>query len=333
MRGALIAAAALLLASCVSRATEESALRRGDLAFAQGDLDEAIAEYQLAVRQGSGDPETLVRVAHTYALLGRVDDAGSYYRQAVELDGELIDQAVSDLVWLARERHERGDDFAMAMAVETALRLRPGIGIGDLALPLARHYFTNGSFGRSLPFYQKALAEGGDSEPEIVFEVGQAYYQIDDCRHALVYFERYREMIRRYQRAEVDWHVGTCSFQLARDIREQTDLGEDLARSADPDGTLGSASTAGESAVQLEEALRLVDRTIEVGEPRSILPLAWFEKGEILSLMGDCDAAMTAYGQVPLVDPGSSLADRAQAAHDEIRFGQDTDRFLGGRCR
>ncbi len=306
--------AALLVAwvgGCVPRATEESAVRRGDEAFALGSYEDALAEYRLAVRQGADDPPVLARVAHTYAALGRVDDAGQYYEEAASRDTALTDQAVADLMRLARRSLERDDHFAMATAVETALRIRPGIGVGDVALPLARHYFRNGEYGRALPFYLKALAEATDSVPDIVFEVGRAYEEIGDCEHALVYFERFREMVRRWERGEVDWYIGSCAFRRAREIRERA--------ADDPD--------------MLEAALELVDRTVELGEPRNIQAQAWFEKGEILADLGRCEEAMEAYAQVRYADQAGALVERAQARFDEIRFGRGLERFRDGRCR
>ena len=83
----------------------------------------------------------------------------------------------------------------------------------------------------------------------------------------------------------------------------------------------------------LERALQLVDRTLEVGEPRNIQAQAWFEKGEILSDMEQCEAAMEAYAQVRYADQAGSLVDRAQDRFDEIRFGRGLESLRGGRCR
>ena len=303
---ALIAAAA----ACSPGSTEENALRRGDEAFAQGIFEEALAEYRLALRQGTDDPEISARVAHTYALMGRVDDAGTYYADAVARDPELTDQAVSDLMWLAADAYASGDRFAMATAVETALELRPGIGVGDIELPLARHYFTNGEYERSLPFYRRALAGAQDSVPEVVFEVGRAHYEIGDCNRALLFFERFRDLRRPSQRGEVDWYIGTCAFNIARELQGETMAPE-----------------------QLERALELVNRTVEVGEPRNIQAQAWFEKGEILAELGRCDEAMEAYAQVRYADQAGALIERAQSRFDEIRFGRGLEQFREGRCR
>jgi tetratricopeptide (TPR) repeat protein len=311
----------VILAACSPRATDVSAVRRGDEAFAQGKFDEALAEYRLAIRQGADDPDVTARVAHTYVMMGRVDDAGAYYVDAVARDPELTDQAVSDLMRLARDAQDSGDRFAMATAVETALRLRPGVGVGSMSLPLARHYFQNGQYGRALPFYQKAMAEAADSIPEIVFEVGVAYDEIGDCTHALIFFEQFRGMVRPWEQGEVDWYIGTCAFAIARELL-------DRSRTADPDPLDPERRPH-----PLEEALRLVNRTVEVGEPRNIQAQAWFEKGEILAEMGECAAAMEAYAQVRYADQAGSWIDRAQDRFDEIRFGRGLEHLRDGRCR
>ncbi len=302
------AAAALglaLLASCSPRAADESAVLRGDQAFATGNVEEALAEYRLAVRQGGNDdPQILARVAHTFAEMGRVDEAREYYQEAAQRDPRYVDEAVSDMVHLAEDARARSDRFQMASAVETALKFRPGLAVSDLSLPLARHYFQAGEFGRALPFYQKALAAAKDSAPDVVMEVGTVYEEIGDCDRALVFFERFRSMVKPWQRGEVDWYIGSCAFKVAQEKRRQSDL---------------------------EEALRLVNRTLEVGEPKNIQAQAWFEKGETLSAMGQCDAAVDAFRQVPYADPSgsSTLADRASERIDEIRFGRGLTQLRG----
>ena len=308
-RGSGSSAAALaalaLLASCSTSAADDGALARGDIAFATGNMEEALAEYQLAVRQG-GSAEAYARVGHTFAELGRVDEAREYYRRATEQDSRWADQAGSDLLHLARAADARSDRFQMASAVETAVEFLPGLSVEELALPLARHYFRSGEFGRALPFYQRALGATPDSTPEVLMEVGTAYEEVGDCGRALEVFERNREQRPPWDRSEVDWHIGTCSFDLAHHRRE-----EGL-----PD-----------------EALELVNRTLEVGEPRNILAEVWFEKGEILSELGRCDEAIAAYRRVRQSDPagtGNRVRD-ADLRIDEVRFGAEL-REIRGRC-
>ena len=147
-----------LLSACFGGGGDESSLLRGDEAAARGDLDAALAEYRLAVRQGSDDAPALVRVAHTYAEMGRIDEAGDFYHQAVEQDATYADQAVSDMVRLARAARDRDDLFGLASAMEAAMSFRPGITMQDMALPLAQQYLRSGEYAKALPYYQASIA-------------------------------------------------------------------------------------------------------------------------------------------------------------------------------
>ena len=303
LRAALLSAIALAaLVGCAPLSEEGSSILRGDLAFARGDLEEAQAEYRLALKQGATDPETYARIAHTYVGLKRIDDAREYYRLAVAQDSSLADQALSDFVHLAREENHNGDRFGMASAVQTALEFRPGISLEDLVLPLAQHYSDIGEYGRALSFYQKTLsALDPDSLPRILFETAVAYDEVGDCESAVIYYEEYRDRLPRFRRSEVDWRLGHCSFELAQLRRAE---GDD------------------------EEALRFLETLISVGEPRNRLARGYFEKGEILGFRGECEAAIEAFQEVSVMDPSgnSSVVDSAELRIDQIRFGGRFDR-------
>jgi tetratricopeptide (TPR) repeat protein len=307
-----LVAVLLTPAACADGSTDASAVRRGDVAFASDSLEEALAEYRLAVRQGNEDPTVLARAAHTYVLLERVDEAADFYRRAVAVEPAWADQAASDLMHVAGEAARRQDRFLMATAVQEAMSFRPGLGLGNLALPLARHHFRNGEYGRALPLYQDALTRA-DSVPLILFEIGQAHEEIGDCARALVHFERYREVASASERSGVDWYIGSCALQVARELR--------AGPSADrPD---------------LEEALVLVNRAIEVGEPRSMQCQAWFERGEVQAALGECESAMESFAQVRFVEPtgAGALVNRAQQRYDLLRFGRGLARFRSdGSC-
>lgn len=302
---------ATLLSACIPGGVEEGAVRRGDVAFARDSLEEALAEYRLAIRQGGEEPEVLARAAHTYVALGRVEEATDFYTQAAAREDRWADIGVADLVRLARTAAERNDRFQMASAMEAARRLRPGLGVPDLTLPLARHYLQVGEYARSLPLYQRALAETSSPPAAVVFEIGQAHEQIGDCRSALLFFERFRDLAGARERANADWYIGNCSFRLARELRTREGTG----------------------APELQDALRHVDRALDVGEPRTVQGQAWFEKGEILSALGACDAALEAFTQVRYYESSSAstLVRRAQQRYDEVRIGRGLVN-IRGRC-
>ncbi len=291
------------LVGCTPLDEEGSSIFRGDQAFAKGDLEEALAEYRLALLQGATDPGTYARVAHTYVGLKRIDEAREHYRLAMAQDSSLADQALSDFVHLAREENSSGDRFGMASAVQTALEFRPGISLEDLVLPLAQHYSDIGEYGRALPFYQKALsALDPDSLPGILFETAVAYDEVGDCESAVIYYEEYQDrQVPRSQRGEVNWRLGSCSFELA------------VVRRAEGDD---------------EEALRFLETLLRIGEPRQRLARGYFLKGEILGYRGECEAAIEAFQDVSVYDPAgnSALVVRAESRIDQIRFGGRFDR-------
>ncbi len=302
--GSVLLVAAAFLYACSPLGREGSSIARGDQAFAKGDLAEALAEYRLAERQGGAHAEVLVRIAHTCVLLRLTDQARDNYRRAVALDSTLLDQAAADFALLARESRRRRDNFGMASALETALEFRPGLTLPDLALPLAQHYSNIGEHGRALPYFQRALAAvSPDSAPQILFETAVAYDEVGDCETAVVYYGSFRERLPQWQRGEVDWRLGNCSFHLARQRRAQ---GDD------------------------EEALRHLETLLQIGEPRNLLAMGFFEKGEILGYRGECEAAILAFEQVPRVDPSGSspLVARAEERIDQIRFGRRGARLL-----
>ncbi len=307
-RFAHVAITSTLLSACFGGGGDESSILRGDEAAARGDLDAALAEYRLAVRQGSDDAPALIRVAHTYAEMGRIDEAGDFYHQAVNQDPDFADQAVSDMVRLARAARDRDDLFGLASAMETAMSFRPGITMQDMALPLARHYYRSGEYATALPYFQAAIAERQEeTAPDVVFEAASAYDEVGDCRRALLYYERYRTLIRARQRLEVDWKIGSCSLRLAQELRDE---GED------------------------EEALVHIERTIALGEPRSDQARAYFEMGEILSDLGQCGDAMDAYLEVRRADQTgtSPLIELAQWRFDQLRFVGPAGGGLGSGC-
>ena len=296
LRGTLLFLFVLPLAACDAAGPEAMALRRGDEAFARGDLEEALAEYRLSLAQGADDVDTFLRVAHVYAESGRIDEARDYYLQAAEGDPATADLGASDLLRAARRAMARQDGTRAAAAVEGAVLLRPGVSLAGVSLPLARHFARNGRYGQALPFFQKAVREM-DPDPHVIVEMALAHAELGDCRRALVFLEQIRGEVGPARTPEVDWNIGNCSADLAIEARTEED--------------------------EEEEALRLHRVTIALGEPRNRLARAWFEVGEILESQGECNAAVQAYDQVPRQDlAGGLIVEEAARRVDLIRFGR-----------
>lgn len=301
----------------------ETARLRGDREFARGNYADALAEYRLALREDRSIGNVL-RTAHAYAVLGRVDEARVLYDEAVVEDSTHIEQAVSDFVARARQAFADHDSYGGASAMETALYFRPGIVVEELVLPMARHYSSSGEHGRALPLYLRAL---GDQrrDPDIVFETALAHTEIGDCERAMGFFEEFVDLAPR-RRNETRWHVGTCAIQLARELIEQGAIDQALARAETAQVQGGGVETSGAVTgldPAVEQAIGYLDLVMELEEPRTVLPEAYFQKAEILARLGECEAAIDAYRVVPEVSVAGSelLARRARERVDQIRFG------------
>ncbi|MCY4645524.1 MAG: tetratricopeptide repeat protein [Gammaproteobacteria bacterium] len=291
LRGCLIAVA---VSGCVTGAAEDGATLRGDQAWAHGDYEEALAEYRLAARRGANSGDAHLRVAHAYARLGRVDEARQAYRRAIDLEPDLADQAVSDLVRLARTAQQQADRFALASALEAAAELNPDVNFARLAFPLASHYAANGEHARALVFFQRALS--GDSVPEVLYEAALAYEEVGACEAALAFYGQFTEAVPTRQQRDAGWHIGKCSYDLAQEYRDDGDH---------------------------EGALTLIQETVARGEPRTHLARAYYEMGELLVSFARCDEAVDAFRGAAREDPSASraLARRAEHWIDQLRFG------------
>ena len=185
--------------------------------------------------------------------------------------------------------------------MEAALHFRPGVVVEELALPLARHYSETGQNGRARPLYLRALATD-PLNPDIILETALAHEEIEDCGSALLYFDQFKSLAPQRE-SEARWHVARCSFRLSRELRDQG---------------------------ALADAIQYLDVVLELGEPRTHLPQAYFDKAEILAELGECDAALEAYRAVSSAAGTGfrALVGRALDRIDEIRFGEGG----GGRC-
>jgi tetratricopeptide (TPR) repeat protein len=290
---ALLALVVAALSGCTAPATDGEAVRRGDTAFSQGDFSDALSEYRLALRQGDDDATTWLRAAHAFARLSRIEEAREHYEAAIARDPTLVDQAAADLLRVARRAMERGDGMVASAAAEAAGRIQPGVSLSGVALDLARHYVRSSQPAEALPYFLKALAES-DDDPGILLELALAHEQLGDCERALAFFEQVRPRIAPNRRSEVDWQVGNCSYQLAREAQDRGFT---------------------------DEALRLYRAVTELGEPRNLVGPAWFDSAEILARRGECTAAAAAFERVIQFDPGTgALAARARDRIDQILF-------------
>jgi tetratricopeptide (TPR) repeat protein len=268
-------------------------LAYGDRLLGAERVEAAIAEYQVALRSRGEDADVLLRLAHGYAHLDRLDEASEYYSRLLALDSTHVDQAVADFLAMAKRALQRNDRARMARALEQVELIRPGVVPVELSLPFARYYYELGENTHALPLYLAVLAANPDSvEPEVRYEVATVYYELGECGQALAHYRVFLEQRRRGELVgDAKWHAGQCAYQLAQKDRE---------------------------AGRPEEALAKYEMVIELDSPQALLDDAWFERGEILLALGDYDEAVISYQHVLDLNP-SRTGRRVRSAEERIR--------------
>jgi tetratricopeptide (TPR) repeat protein len=275
----------------------QEALERGDRLHGAGRVDEAIAEYKLALRQNAGAPEVLLRLGAAYGSRGEVEQALRYLEQVVEGDSVYRYEAAAVLADAARAARERGAPDNMARALEPVVALGVGLIPLDLRLSLARFYAGLSDYGRAVPHFM--AAGGSDSlPPSYHYETARAFQELGGCREALVHFESYlmAEGVSRADRSGARWQYGTCLFEVAEQEREAGDL---------------------------RAASRHLDRLIEQGVPRTLLDRAHLARGEILLAQGAPGEAEEHFQAVLRLNPTRSgpVVQLAEERIRQIRYG------------
>lgn len=265
----------------------------GDRLLGAERAEAAIAEYQVALRQRGEVPEVLLRLAHGYGHLDRLEQASEYYSRLLAADSSYADQAVSDYLLMAKRALERGDRARLARALEQLEAIRPGGVPDELALPFARYYYELREYASALPLYLSVLGTVPDSvRPAVQYELARVYYELDECERALAHYRAFLERRPRGEmRADARWHAGQCAYRLAEKDR------------------LAGRPT---------EALEKLDLVIALGAPQVLLDDAWFERGELLYGLGEFEAAIESYEKVLDLNP-SRTGRRVRQAEDRIR--------------
>lgn len=270
----VLACALALLAGCGGAG--ESSLTRGDRLLAVGQVDAALAEYKLARRQTGEETDVLLRLAHSYAVRGDVESSVRYYRQLVERDSSYRYQAALDLTGLARQAFDRGGVERLARTLRPVLSFGLELVPRDLRLELARYRAERAEFEGALQLYLSLREEDLELPVEDLYWVGRSLEELGACEVALGYFERYLDQTRGSRREGARWHYGRCLYRVA-----------------------GTDRRAGRS----EEALRRLDRLMEVGVPRTLMDRAQYMRGELLLEADRPEEALRAFQQVLRLNP------------------------------
>ena len=127
-----------------------------------GEYDEAIGEYDKAVRKSEGDDRPFYYMANAYYKKGEYDLAEEYYRKALEISPDNGD-IYNNLAWayMATERFDeaRGE-------IERALSIRRDPYYLDT---LANIYGRMGSYEEAVAVLQEAIAATESEQVDLLF--------------------------------------------------------------------------------------------------------------------------------------------------------------------
>lgn len=266
--------------------------------MAGGAVDEAIAEYKLALRTGGEEPAVLMRLGSAYGRRGEVEAALQYLRRTLARDSTYRDAVAVEMTRAARVALDDGSPDNMARALEMVQPMGLGYLPNDLKIELADYYAELSDYGRALPLYLSAL-ESGETGSETWLSTAVAFQEMGGCREALEYFQRYLESPRadRGAGSAARWQYGQCLYEVAEQDR---------------------------AAGRMAPALAKLDLLIDQGVPRTLLDRAHFARGELMRRAGNLGAAEREYERVRELNPARTgpLVRLAEERIREIRYGK-----------
>lgn len=263
-----LAALAALVGGCTDGPDHE---RLGDRRYAEHAYVDALAEYRLALRQHRPSSELQAKFAQAALRSGSLSDAVIGYRDLARADPAALDEAADGLTRAGRLAMGARDMGALTDAMVALHDVAPQRPVGALVVAL----------GAS----STALAK----RPEAMDVLLEAAAATTNAAAADSFLAAYADVNARLGRCDI------ASRAYAAVLRR--DPPPDLAR-ATQGGLAGCAVTDGRlslGAGSLQEAEAQFQRAIAIGQPDSIVRLAWLLMGDARWADADTTRALDAY--------------------------------------
>lgn len=294
--GGVLAAALLLGAGCGNRAADHWS--KGNRFLDEGRVQDARAEFRVAMRDGGRPPEGLLR------KLGLLDlDAKNFADAREELDallerddGRREEVALAYLLVAARWFQD-GDPFHAVQAVEAAREANPEQNVGPFWYAMGDWHFERLEDDLAVQHYLLARAAAPGLEPEADYRLALALERLGRWRQAVRYHRAWaRHAGDEGTTREARYHLGEAAFRAAQ------------------------ASFLEHRYPETLEHLELVLRS---GQPETRLDDAWYLLGEVRYRTGERAGAEDAFLRVLELSPSSSsrLYGEAERRLLDIRFG------------
>jgi tetratricopeptide (TPR) repeat protein len=274
-------AVACVVAFTACEPVAEDHLAKGDRFLADGKIEDARAEFRVALHRSRKPPEELLW------KLGLLDlDAKHVVEARQELDALLqrdpgTGRRVAQVYLLFAARwFKAGDPFNAIQALEAARAADPRVNLGPFYYEIADYYYELADYERAVQNYLLALALAPGADDEAAYRLASALERLGRWRQALTYYRQYANASR--------------GKDLIRDVRYR--LGEAAFRSA-------QASFLEHRYAETLEYLSII---LKSGQPETRLDDAYYLLGEVRYRAGDYAAAAAAFEKVLELSPSPS---------------------------
>ncbi len=262
-------AALSLLASCAPPGPDHE--RLGDRRYAEHAYVDALAEYRLAMQQHRPSPVLRAKFGAAALRAGSLSEAVAGYLGLAQADPASVELAADGLTRAARLAAASRDMGALSDALVALQDVAPQRPAGAFAVALGATSTALAKRPEAMGVFLEAAADAPDGATADSFLVAWADVnaRLGRCDHA----------------------EGAYEGVLRRNPPPA------LVRQAEG-GLAGCAVTQGQlslSAGVLPDAAQSFERAIEIGEPDSIVRLAWLLLGDTRWTGGDTGTAVDAY--------------------------------------
>ncbi len=300
-----------------------------------GRVDEARGLYDEAVGEDSAHADQAVSdfVARAREAFGAGDQYGgaSAMETAAHFRPGIV---VEDLVLPMARHYSNSGQHTRAQPLYLRV-LGSERSDPDIVFEAALAHHEIGDCGRALDLFQEFTELARRREREARWHVGSCAFQL---AQELIAQQAFQQAVARAaaERADTtapelpDEPPAPAAPEPARAAAQEGAATAQEGAAAAQEGAAAAqegADTAQDGAAAAPEdlvgqVLGYLDLVLELEEPRTTLPQAYFEKAEILARTGDCDGAVAAYRMVPVVDVSGAgaLARQARQRIDQIRF-------------
>jgi tetratricopeptide (TPR) repeat protein len=274
-----------LAAACTPVADHE---RLGDRRYAEHAFVDALAEYRLAMRQRVPDAELRAKFAAAALQAGSLGEAVTAYHDLARAEPGAVDEAADGLTRAARLAIGARDMAALSDALVALRDVAPQRPVGFLAVAL----------GAGTSYVRRPEAM------DVLLEAAAAAANPASADSFLVAY------------ADLNAHMGRCdaatrTYEAVLRRSRQVPRLVEAARG----GLAGCAVEDGEaslSAGALQDAEVRFRKAISIGEPDSVVRLAWLLVGDARWAEGDTAVAQDAYRHAMSGAPeGDPIAARA----------------------